>query len=285
MDAVASNAERVGVGHTWEGVVPLHGRPRPSGDGATEHPPQDMAFGQEGALPATAGHPLAWLGAAQLNDLVSPAGRHAGLARAVPRAPLVWVQDALGRSELGTIHARGLAGLGLDPSGVIAVRARRPVDALWAMEEALRAGLPVVGEVEGCPRALDFTATRRLEVRARAAGVACWLVRVGPRARTAGSSGARHRWRVLSHPSASDPHDPRAPGRPRWTLELTRARDRPPGAWVVEAASDDGGTPGSGAPHRLRVVAELAGGGVAASASAVERGKGTVIPLRPGRAA
>ena len=234
-------------------------------------------------------HPLDTLHAPGLSELASRSGQHGGLAAcSLGRAPLVWVQDARSRVEFGASHARGFAGLGLDPSRLTFVRARRPVDALWAMEEALRAGLPVVGEIEGCPRALDFTATKRLAWRALEANVACWLVRVGSRATAAGgTSAARYRWRASPHPSAPDPYDPKAPGRPRWRLELTRARDRPPGTWVVEAGGDDGGEDGAGTPHRLRVVAALADGGVAPrdGAGASEHGRGTVVPLRPGRAA
>ena len=251
--------------------------------------PSDDPFTSDGPVPSD---PLASLRVPCLQDIASPSGGHAGLVRAaVPagRAP-VWVQDAVARMEFGSLHARGLAPA-LDPAGLIAVRVRRPVDALWAMEEALRAGLPVVGEIAGDPRTLDFTATRRLEMRARAAGVPCLLVRVGPRI-GGGSSGARCRWRVRSHPSAPDPYDARAPGTPRWVLELVRARDRPPGAWIIEAAEGTaeavGNTAGEGgASHRLRVVAALADGGVAAGdasacgAPAGERG-GTVVPLRRG---
>ena len=254
--------------------------------------------------PAPAPCPLDALRSPGLQDVASPAARHGGIACDPGTEPLVWVQDGLSRSELGAVHARGLAARGIDPARVTLVRVSRPLDALWAMEEALRAGMAVVGEIEGCSRALDFTATRRLEWRARAAGVSCWLVRVGSRARaTGGSSGARYRWRVSPHSSAPDPHDEKAPGRPRWRLELLRARDRPPGAWVVEVAPDDvapdrqrprapdgeappsGATASSGAAHRLRVVAPLAGGGVAPDDLPRRREPAAVVPLRPGRAA
>ena len=241
------------------------------------------------ATPGGTADPVARFGTAGLQDLASPLSVHAGLLRgmASPQrgmaAPsLVWVQDAPSRSEFGSVHARGLWGSHGEPAPLVAIRARRAIDALWATEEALHAGLPVVVEIGGCPRALDFTATRRLEMRARSAGVACFLVRTGPGARISQASAARHRWRVTPRSSAADPYDPRAPGTSRWLLELVRARDLPPGAWVVEAAPDE-----SGAPHRLRVVAELAGGGVATRAGAGDRDgtRGTVVPLRPGRAA
>ena len=291
-------AHAVPAGHAGGRALPLSlPRPLPPSPLPSLPPslPAGVWRGADGpdARPADA---LALLDEPGLHDVVSPHGLHAVLA---PHGPLVWVQDARSRSELGCLHARGLAGLGLDPSRVTLVRVSRPVDALWAMEEALRAGMGVMGEVEGAPRALDFTATRRLEVRARAAGVVCRLARVGPRV-GGGSSGARWRWRVLPHPSAAEPHDPRAPGRPCWVLELSRARDRPPGRWVVEpddarkpatgGAATGGAATGAvpaagGAAHRLRVVAPLADGGVAAGPGEGERRGGTVVPFRPGRAA
>ena len=227
-------------------------------------------------------YPLDALAAPGLQDVTSPHGNHAGLL-AGGRDPLVWVQDAVSRLELGAPHARGASACGLDPTRLIVVRAARAVDALWAMEEALVAGLPVIGEIEGAPRALDFTATRRLEMRAQASEVRCVLARIGPRAATGGSSGARWRWRVLPHPSEPDPFDPAAPGAPCWRLELTRARDRPPGSWVVAHDRDSERGEG-GEAHRLRVVAALADGDVDPRPGARERG-GTVVSLRPGRVA
>ena len=229
--------------------------------------------------------PVAALHAPGLHDIASPTGQHGALARALGAGgPLVWVQDALSRAELGAIHARGLMRHGLDPSRLIHVRVSRPRDALWAMEEALREGLPVVGELEGDPRALDFTATRRLEARARGADVGCLLVRTGPRARAEGPTGARWRWRVAPHPSAPDPHDERAPGSPRWILDLVRARARSPGRWVVEARDDGDGATHGGAAHCLRVVAALAAGGVAPGHGAPNGGHGgAVLAFRDGR--
>jgi protein ImuA len=103
---------------------------------------------------------------------------------------------------------------------------------LWAMEEGLRcSGLAcVIGELWGNPRALDFTATRRLAVASERSGVAAFLVRLGG---TANLSGARMRWRIASAPSLPNDLDPRAPGAPAWDTELFRARGSPPGRWTV----------------------------------------------------
>lgn len=149
-------------------------------------------------------------------------------------APLFWVQDRLSRLESGLPYLPGLGG-----RPVIRVAVNRPVDVLWALEEALRcrALSMAIGEVWGAPKALDFTASTRLALRAERYGVPCWLIR---RAAPADLSAARSRWRVGALPSALHPHDPGAPGDPRWRLELFRARDAQPGRWVAthERTSD-----------------------------------------------
>ena len=232
--------------------------------------------------------PLAAVSEAGLQDVTSPDGAHMGLvaacgARSRFSRPLVLVQEAGAVRDFGAAHARGLARWGIDPSRLIRVRVGRPRDALWAMEEAVKAGLDVLGEIEGGPRVLDFTATRRLSLFARGSGVRCVLARLGRRAEAVGSSGAGWRWRIAPAPSAPDPHDAKAPGAPRWELELLRARTRPPGRWLIEAArSDEHAEPIAGAPHRLRVVPELAAGDLAAGRG--EEG-GVIIPFRPRRAA
>ena len=148
--------------------------------------------------------------------------------------PVLWVQDHVSRREAGRPYLAGL------PAGlrVIHVQVSRPVDALWAMEEALGCdGLSaVLGEVWGDPPALDFTATKRLALRAEARALPCFLIR---RAASANLSAARLRWRVSSLPARLHPDDPRAPGDPLWRAELFRARWRNPGEWV--ASHDAGG--------------------------------------------
>ncbi len=230
----------------------------------------------DGAGPASA---LARTG---LHDFASPSGHHAGLVAALftqTARPLVWVQDTGTLRRFGRLGARGLAQAGLDPARLVRVTARRPRDALWAMEEAVRASLDVVGEIEGAPKALDFTATRRLALFSQASRVRCLLVRTGPAAQDGGATGAPWRWRIEPASSAPDPHDAKAPGRPRWDLALVRARTRPPGRWRIET---DGGGCDDAAPHRLRVVPALAVGDVAAREDA---GTGLVIPFRSARAA
>jgi len=142
--------------------------------------------------------------------------------------PLLWVQDRMTQREAGKPYPPGLpAGLKL-----ILVTVNRAVDVLWAMEEGLHcdALCAVMGEVWGDPPVLDFTATKRLALRAEARAIPALLIR---RAAHPNLSAARQRWRITSLPAALDPDDNRAPGHPLWQAELFRARGRAPGTWVA----------------------------------------------------
>ena len=146
------------------------------------------------------------------------------LAHLRPGARVLWVQDRASRREGGRPHAPGLR---VDLLHLEVSRAR---DALWAMEQALGCdGLSaVIGEVWGDPAALDFTATKRLALRAEAGQVQAWLLR-GTAAPDL--SAARERWRVSS--LCSNDWD-----RPCWRVTLFRSRSRAPAEWI---ASHDGG--------------------------------------------
>lgn len=175
-------------------------------------------------------------GKAELAE-VFVAPREAGSASAFvfahmppPDRPWLWVQErrALGEGGMPCLH-----GLPRDfRAGLIHAVAANAKDALWAMEEGLRCpGLAfVVGEIHGDPRALDFTATRRLAVASEKHGVPAFLLRLSGRADL---SGARKRWRIAARPSLVHCWDAGAPGRPRIEAELFRARSRPPGRWEL----------------------------------------------------
>ena len=143
-------------------------------------------------------------------------------------APVLWIQDRMSRRETGRPH---LPGLGTGRS-LLLMKIARPADVLIAAEEGLRSKAlsAVVAEIWGDPSALNFTATKRLALRAEAMRVPCWLIRHGG---TADLSAARDRWRIGSLPSAPDPDDAKAPGDPRWRVELFRSRDTQPGIWVA----------------------------------------------------
>lgn len=131
---------------------------------------------------------------------------HGGAALWIAAEPDAWPQ--------------GLARFGLGPADLVLVHARRPADALWAMEEALRcpgvAGALLVGP------SLDLTSARRLQLAAEAGGALGLLLRED--ADPASTTAALTRWRVASAPGAGDP---------RWELELLRCRGGKPRHWTT----------------------------------------------------
>ncbi|MFB0611300.1 ImuA family protein [Aurantiacibacter poecillastricola] len=151
-------------------------------------------------------------------------------AASLEERSVLWVQDARAINLGGRPYRAGL------PETIrhrlIHVAAETPEDALFAMEEGLRCRdlAAVVGEVMGNPRALDFTASRRLTLTAEKHGVPLLLVRLDAEADL---SSARMRWRLTAAPSAPPRWNIAAPGRPSWRAELFRARSHPPGEWIL----------------------------------------------------
>lgn len=157
-----------------------------------------------------------------------------GSGEAVAACNWLWVQDAKALKLTGRPYRAGLPAA-LRP-GLIHVAAETPEDALFALEEGLRCRelAFVIGEITGNPRALDFTASRRLSLAAERYGVPLWLVRLDARP-DIGS--ARMRWNVRSAASPPPRWNPEAPGMASWRAELFRARNHPPGEWILR---DDG---------------------------------------------
>ena len=183
-------------------------------------------------------------------EVFAPAGEASGaglalaLARDASRDALsddaddqrswLWVQDKAALRLSGRPYRPGL------PAHLrhrlIHVSAATPEDALFALEEGLRCRdlAFVIGEIAGNPRALDFTASRRLSLAAEKHGTALWLVRLDARA-DLGS--ARMRWRAAAAPSPPPRWNPQAPGAATWGTELFRAHTFQPGHWTLR---DDG---------------------------------------------
>lgn len=170
------------------------------------------------------------------------------------KAPVLWVQDRASRLENGRVYGPALRGLHL-----LRVEVSHARDVLWAMEEGAGCGglAAVVGEVHGAPPVLDFTATKRLAMRAEATGLPVWLIRSGA---AEGLSAARERWRVGSLPSDVHPYNAAAPGAPVWEAELFRARGRAPGVWDVRHERDTGA---KGGESRLRFLSRSGDGPLA----------------------
>lgn len=177
----------------------------------------------------------AGLALALARDALEAQARAAGeaenpLAEAEDRRQVLWVQDKRAVQRGGRPYIHGLP----EPlrDRLIHVEAATPEDALFALEEGLKCRdlACVIGEIAGNPRALDFTASRRLSLTAEKHGVALWLVRLEAEADL---SSARMRWRVEAAPSDPPLWNGDAPGAPRWQAELFRARSHAPGQWTL----------------------------------------------------
>lgn len=193
-------------------------------------------------------------------ELFAPIGEASGaglalafardMARTDDERAFVWVQDKAALRLGGRPYRPGL------PAELrhrlIHVAANSSEDALFALEEGLRCRdlAFVIGEIAGNPRALDFTASRRLSLVVERHGVPLWLVRLDARRDL---SSARMRWQARAAPSAPPRWNPAAPGAPAWHAELFRARAHPPGEWTLY---DDQGVLAAGPPH----PGDLAGG-------------------------
>ena len=147
---------------------------------------------------------------------------------------VLWVQDAAALRLGGRPYRPGLP----EPlrHRLIHVAARTPEELLFALEEGVRCRdlAFVIGELAGNPKALDFTASRRLSLAAENHGVPLVLVRLDA---ARDLSSARMRWQVRSAPSAAPQWNAFAPGPPAWRAELFRARGHAPGEWILR---DDG---------------------------------------------
>jgi protein ImuA len=121
----------------------------------------------------------------------------------------------------------GLMRYGLSPADLVMVRASRPADGLWAMEEALRC--PAVAGALLALTDIDLTAARRLQLAAEAGGALGLLLR--PDTAEPGPSAALTRWRVDALPGLGG--NAHALGDPRWRLDLLRCRGGQPQGWTV----------------------------------------------------
>ena len=174
------------------------------------------------------------------NDIFASDGEASGAGAALALAldqdssegqrPWLWVQDKAARRLGGQPYRAGL------PAALrhrlIHVAADSPEDTLFALEEGLRCRdlAFVIGEVAGNPKALGFTASRRLSLAAERYGTPLWLVRLGA-ARDLGS--ARLRWEVRAASSPPPRWNAYAPGIPSWRAELFRAHVYQPGHWIL----------------------------------------------------
>jgi protein ImuA len=150
------------------------------------------------------------------------------LARMPLKGPILLVISPRGIADHGRPYGHGLNGFGIDPGRLILVETENEVQALWAIEEALRSAVPAVvaGAVDPGPA---LKTSRRLHLAAENSGLPLLLLRP---AGTGGSSAAATRWRIGAADAAHDGFGLLA--RWRWQVRLERCRNGRPGEWLVE---------------------------------------------------
>lgn len=167
-----------------------------------------------------------------LQEVFTDERRHAGavlgfaLAQAKhllsrQRPAVIYLQLAKDSQEMGLPYGPGMLSFGFDPDSLVLVRAANMVELLWAAEESLacKAVAAVVADIAGHQKILDFTASRRLSLRAASTGSSIFLLRYG----TGREASAAHlRWRLTPTLSARKRFDPFAPGAPRWRAQLEK---------------------------------------------------------------
>ena len=119
---------------------------------------------------------------------------------------------------------------------LLVLRVPKPVDVLWAMEEALRcrALACVIAEMTGEGEVADLTATRRLALAARE-GISAQNSGFGLLIRhrtTLMPSAAATRWEIAAALSQPDAYG--GIGRARFDLSLHKNRRGPSGRWIIE---------------------------------------------------
>ena len=190
-------------------------------------PAVDAVLG--GGLACAALHELAPAAPAQFGTAAGFALALAALHTAGGRSALL-IQTDFAALEAGAPNGPGLDCFGLPMERLIVLRVPRPVDALWACEEALKSrGVAVViAELPEAGEAADFTATRRLTLAARAGGGLGLLLRHRP---LPIATAATTRWQVAAAPSAPDRFG--GLGRTAFDLSLNRNRRGRCGRFIV----------------------------------------------------
>lgn len=158
---------------------------------------------------------------AEFGDMAALTGFALASAK-LRRGAIAWIRQRPIALDHGRLLQAGLGSLRAAAPPVFLIDARKPEDALWATEEAIRSS--AVGLVVTEVRDLDFTASRRLTLAASRHGVPAILLMPYTRE---GSTAAQARWRVSARPSAPNRLDPHAPGNARWQATLERSRRAP----------------------------------------------------------
>jgi protein ImuA len=178
----------------------------------------------DGSFPRLAGGLLQEVFTDALRNGGASLGFALGQARTLltpKRVAILYLQLEKDGQTFGLPYGPGLKSFGFDPDQLILVRATDMRDLLWVAEESLacRAVAGIVADIGAHPEPLDFTASRRLSLRTAESGTSLFLLRYG----TERQASASHlRWRLTPYRSGRRAFDEKAPGPPRWHLELEK---------------------------------------------------------------
>ena len=144
----------------------------------------------------------------------------------------LWIATDFATHETGGPYGPGLDLFGLAASRLVVLRVPRAVDALWAMEEALRcrALAGVIAELPSDGADADLTATRRLALAARESQGSTLGLLLRHRAPAAPSAAAT-RWQVAAAASRPDAFGGLGPA--AFDLALVKNRRGPCGRWLI----------------------------------------------------
>ena len=160
----------------------------------------------------------------------------------------LWCWPKVLAGELGRPTAAGLIRLGLDPNRLIIVETARASETLLALEEALKS--KSLSLVLGVLDDVALTPARRLSLAAAAGKTPCLLV---THAASPPAGATATRWRIKRAISGPHAFDPRAPGNPRFVIDLERCRSHHAHAGLPPLTLE-----WSDETHRFAVAAGLA---------------------------
>lgn len=159
------------------------------------------------------------------------------------KAPILWCHTDGYTDVPNSLYPHGLQNLGIEPARLLHVAAKNEKDMLWALEEGLSSNaFPlIIGCYSQKEKLYDFTASRRLSLRASRQGSTVFILRhhKGSEGKALNNTtAATTRWQVRSAPSRATYHrNARMPamGRPRWHITLTKCKGgKAPSNWQLE---------------------------------------------------
>ena len=183
-------------------------------------------------------------GAASGFTLALAARLHAQAAGTdVAISPVLWIGDTVAAMEAGLPYAIGISDFGLEPAAFLQASPRKLEEALWLAEAALASAAfaVVILEVRGNPTRFGLTESRRLALRAKAAGRPLFLLRQGGEEE---ASSALFRFSVEPAPALARPLPDGSMlggsiGHPAFRLTLEKSRNPAPLSITLEWNAHD----------------------------------------------